>query len=339
MVKDKLESCVIYFYNEYELIKLNKKIHKIIKNNFFIQNELTNQKKLIKIPNRKNYFYLCENTFELNITNIDEYNREIVTKQDNTLLLEFEDCKLIYFKTYLKNLDHPKKYLLTIIDSYKHLLNSIQLLVTNNIFFNQINFDSIIVNNFGYPVLSNFSFSIHFSRNDFNNYIKNFIIEYDPSYLEWPIELHILSFLITNKFKSLSSFNIETIIAENINNNNILNSFGPSVVSLYKQEAIDYYKKYVNQSYEYILSDIIQYAPTWDNYALSILFLRILIGLHKTIGIKNKFIILFMKLLVCNIHLNPLKRLSINLTINRFNILIDSLNPKDFKDVIDRLRH
>ena len=83
--------------------------------------------------------------------------------------------------------------------------------------------------------------------------------------------------------------------------------------------------------------DILQYVHTWDNYALSILFLRILIGIHRFIEIKNKFIILFMRLLVYNIHLNPLKRLSIDMTINQFDSLLDSLEPKDYKDVINKL--
>jgi hypothetical protein len=42
-----------------------------------------------------------------------------------------------------------------------------------------------------------------------------------------------------------------------------------------------------------------------------------------------------MKLLVSNIHTNPLKRLSIEMTIEKFNILIDSLNPIDYKEIIN----
>ena len=82
-------------------------------------------------------------------------------------------------------------------------------------------------------------------------------------------------------------------------------------------------------------SDILQFSNTWDNYALSIMFLRILIGIHRTIDKKNKFIILFMKLLVSNIHLNPLKRLSIDSTTKQFNNLLDSLEPNDYKEVIN----
>ena len=211
------------------------------------------------------------------------------------------------------------------------------MLVNNNIFHNHINFDSIVVDKFEYPLLTNFSFSIDYSRNNILQYIKHFIIAYEPSYLEWPIELHILSYLLSNKLNSLSSHNIENIIHEVIKNNTILNTFGNNVVNSFREESLQYFKKYVNQSYEYILSDILQYSHTWDNYALSILFLRILIGIHRTIEIKNKFIILFMKLLVYNIHCNPSKRSTIDLSIINFDALLDSLEPKDYKNVINGL--
>jgi hypothetical protein len=211
------------------------------------------------------------------------------------------------------------------------------LLVDQRIVHNNINFDSIVVDNHYIPLFSNFSFSIDISHPNIDQHIKHFFVAYEPSYLEWPLEFHIISYLLTNKLDSLSSHNIETIIHDVIEHNNILKTFGDSVVSSYKEESLKYFKKYVNRSYEYILTDILQYSNTWDNYALSILFLRILIGIHRSINKKNKFIILFMKLLVSNIHLNPLKRFSIDVTTNKFNNLLDNLEPKDYKEVINGL--
>ena len=46
-----------------------------------------------------------------------------------------------------------------------------------------------------------------------------------------------------------------------------------------------------------------------------------------------------MKLLVNNIHLTPLKRFSIGSTTLQFNNLLDILEPKDYKEVIDGLQN
>jgi hypothetical protein len=335
-----LESCVYYFFNEYENNNRKEKIHKIVKLDFWIQNELTNQKKIIKISDWRKYYYMCDYMSKLKITEINEETMNIRSNKldnDDTILLEFKNRKTIYLKTYLKSLSSTTKYLLSIINFYKHILNSISLLVNKNIVHNHITFDSIIVDNNDYPLLSNFSFSIDFLRADINKYIKHFILTYDPTYIEWPLELHLLSYLITNKLNSLSLNNIESVIHDVIENNAILKTFGDSVVGSYKIEANNYFKKYVNQSYDCILTDLLQYTHTWDNYALSILFLRILIGIHRSIGIQNKFIILFMKLLVNNIHLNPCKRFTIDLTMHQFDSILDSLEPKDYKDIINNL--
>ena len=347
------EGCVYYFFNDStnKNSKNNSKnsnnkknIKNIInKNDFYTRNELTNVKKIHTINNYKIYYYVCENSTELTIKNIQEDDISIEENSHNenkisdTILLKFEDREIIYLKNYLKALSSPRKYILSLIHFYKHLLKSIQLLVDKQIIHNHINFDSIIVDNHYDPLLTNFSFSLDMSHQTISQYIHHFIIDYDPSYLEWPIEFHILAYLLTNKLNSLSSFNIENIVNNVIDNHSILKTFGESVVSSYKLEAIEYFNKYVNHSYEYILTDILQYSSTWDNYALSILFLRILIGLHKSMDKKNKFIILFMKLLVGNIHLNPFKRLSISSTTNKFDSILDSLEPKDYKEIIHGL--
>ena len=334
------EGCVFYFFNEpVKKRKRKKNVHKVCLNNFYLTNELTNIK---RIRHNKMNFYVCENSSELKIMELEE---EITSldlcknvKKDDTILLKFEDREIIYFKNYLRTistLSSQKKYILNIIDFYKYLLLSIDLLVKNQIVHNNINIDSIVIDN-DYPLISNFSLSIDISRiyNGDEQYIKHFIIAYEPSYLEWPLEFHILSYLLTNKLNSLSSYNIENIVCNVIDNHNILKTFGDSLVSSYKLEAFNYFKKYVNRTYDYILCDVLQYYDTWDNYALSIMFLRMLIDIHRSIQIKNKFIILFMKLLVCNIHLNPMKRLSISSTTNTFESILNCLEPKDYKDLL-----
>jgi hypothetical protein len=322
--------CIFYCINDVEKQKKSKPIYRIVEKTFYSMNELTN---VVKMRNYKNHFYTYDNSLELSIYEFENDTMDLdIGKKDNTMLLKFDNDGLIYLKNYLKNasLSSFTKYISTLIQFYKHMLQSISLLVTNQIVHNHINIDSIYVDKYDNPLLTNFVFSIDISKPDIDQYIKHFIIAYDPSYLEWPLEFHILAYLLTNKLSGLSSYNIENIICNVIDNHTILKTFGPGLVSSYKEEALNYFKKYVNQSYEYILNDILQFYGTWDNYALSIMFLEILISIHKSLKMNNKFIIHFMKLLVGNIHLNPLKRDSVSCCTNKFQNILDSLEPKDY---------
>jgi len=331
-----MSSGVFYFFNDSKRSNndtpdKNKKINKVVELDFYIQNELTNVKRIKQFTNS---FYTCSNSSELNAVEVNENKLRVGKKTSTTLLLEFENRKLTYLKTYLKNIENPKLYLLTIINFFKHLLNSLSILNDHLLVHNHINFDNIVVDKYDNVLLSNFSLSIDISNKNLDTYIKHFVSEYDPTYLEWPLEIHLLSFLVTNKLSSLSSYNIEKIINDYIHNNNILNTFGEKYVSSYKSEAIHYYMKYVNQPFEAILFDLVQYSWSWDNYALSILFLRILIGIHHSINVSNKFIILFMKLLVTNIHLVPNKRFSVKDTLNQFENILNNIGVEDYRQII-----
>jgi hypothetical protein len=335
-------NCVYYFYNKLDQKKnknKNKYKYQTVAFNFFIDNELTNQTKILSLNTNNintniNRFYVCKEFYNLKMAEVESDIEIDIADKNRSILLQFDNIDILHLKKYFTTLN-PSKYIHSIIYFYKYLLHSISLLVSLNIFHNHILFDSIVVSQEGYPLLSNFSFSIDYSRRDLNKYIQNFLFEYEPGFTELPLELHIISYLLCNKLNSLSSYNIENIVNDFIDNNNILKTFGDTVVSSYKEHAIQYYKKYINQSYEHVLTDMLQYAHTWDNYALSILFLRILIGLHRTINIKNKFIIYFMKLLVGNIHLVPLKRLTIEETMTQFDSILYQMDPKDYRDIID----
>jgi hypothetical protein len=265
--------------------------------------------------------------------------KDVINESANVLLTFDKLPELIYLKDYLKALSSSKIYILSLLEFYRELLSSIDLLVCSSIIHNNLGFDSIYKNNNeGNVLISDFSVAIDVSRPDIGDYIKHFILEYCPEYINWTPEFHILAYLLTNKLETLSYSNIETVINDIISKNYILNIFGPELVSSYKVEAIEYFKKYVNMSYNNIVSDILKNYWSFDNYALSIMYLKILINLHRSTQLStkkdNKFIILFMKLLVNNIHLNPLKRLSLNVTSTNFESILDNLDRQVWMDLI-----
>ena len=161
------------------------------------------------------------------------------------------------------------------------MLHSINIINTNNIIHNNIDFHSLVVDNNDNVLLANFSFSIDTSRSDIRTYIKQFVQHYDPSYIRWPIEFHLLAYLLTNKLESISLYNIETVIDNYIEHNNILKNFGNEIVDKNKKEAIQYFKKYINKSYDQIIDDVLLVKDTWDNYSFSIMYLKIIISIHN----------------------------------------------------------
>lgn len=351
-----LSKSVYFFYdfakdeNTLTKKKGQKMIHHIVSLNFFSLNEIDNADKIRQInPLGYEYRYYIFNTFEnLKIAELEStvesqtavsIKRDI--KNDTNILLTFDNCKLIYLDSNLKALSCSRKYIYLLVEFYRYLLRSIVLLVEAGIVHNNIQFNTIVINSFDKPLLTNFMYSIDLNKyTDLASmavYIKHFVSREIKDNLQIPIEFCILNYQLTNKLECLSIYNIENIVRQFIKDHTILNTFGSKVVQTYLENGIQYFSKYTNKSYEQNVADILKYSNTWDNYALSIVYLKILIGLHRVVKTNNKFIILFMKLLVENINLDPSKRPSLNLTEEKFEQMLRNIDINEFQLLVEMI--
>jgi hypothetical protein len=332
---------VFYDFVEFESEIINRKKYKIFNLDFYTNNQIKIHSRIKQSINKfDNYFYLPNECSSLLVTDINDESVSLTNNiaiNNNSICLEYDNRNAISFNKYLKRINNPYNYVLNVIQVYKQILNTLSLLVCNNLVHNFINLDTILIDKCDEVLLSDFSVSIDVNNNNIE-YFKELFSCYDSSYIERPLELHILSYIFSNKLTSLSILNIEKIIDDFVKNNDIIINFGKNIVSLYKNEAFNYFSKYVNKSVNFIFSDIIKYYYSWDNYATSIVFLKILINIHKSIKQQNKFVILFMKLLVCNIKFSPENRLTLQETLIQYNSFIEDLSPSVYCKLCNSLK-
>lgn len=316
---------------------------KIASRNFFIENELYISNLIKNIFFYHKYFYIPINFQNINFINISNENNNIYDYEINLegrkkiksdkIIMRYKNILFQTFNNYLISMmDEKYIFLQQLFYIYKKLLESINILISENIFHNHLIEENILFNSDS-PIISNFSFSINITPSTIHT-IRHFILDYDPSYIQWPIELHLLAFMYHNKLISISIGNVEIIVNDLIQNNQIFDNFSDSIKNKFMMDGINYLSKYVNKNYDNILQDIFSYWHTWDNYALSILYLPIIIKFHKNIknnlGKNNIFLTLFIKLLLRNISYNPINRLSIEDNLLQFNNI---LNENELKEL------
>jgi hypothetical protein len=336
------------FFSEHEEpdLKPNKKkqIHNIVKKTLLVTNEVEKTRRIKRILYWERHFYLFNTAENIRIAELSEDSREILAaayaaNRDSTtveLLLSYDSRKLIYLDSYLKALSCSTKYITKLIEFYKSILKSAQLLAANGLSHNNINLDTILVNEHDNILLTKFAFALDTTREKGIETINlaSLVNYYTPEMdVFLPVEFHLLRYQLNNNLSCLSCYNIETVIKQFVANHTILKHFDSQTML---QDGLSYFMKYNNKS---LVDDTL--IRTWDNYAISIVFLRILIGLHKSIKVtnkvNNKFIILFMKLLLGNINLDPSKRLSLDNTTSQFELLLNSLTIDDFTQLLKHL--
>jgi hypothetical protein len=294
---------------------------------FFLRNELS----VYKLLQNSKYFYIFETVESITYNQLDENftnDLSIPLNESNYILLRYPYKRLCSFREILESFIDNKsysQYIKFIINSYKKMLYSINNLIENNIIHNNI-YDSICVDENMETFIIQFGVSMHTSKYTIY-YIKQYLPVYNPEYRHWPMEFHLLSYIITNKMESISKFNIKFIVEDVISRIKL----DLHIKEKYIIEGIQYFNKYINKSVSYIVEDIFIYKSTWDNYSLSILFLDIL---SSWSSISNPFIDDFKQILIYNIHPNPKLRLTLNDTLNQFEKLCFETDILVFKEWI-----
>jgi hypothetical protein len=160
------------------------------------------------------------------------------------------------------------------------------------------------------------------------------IIKETNNFAYKPIEIHLLFYLIVNNEETLSIQLMETICENYIKNMSILSFFSENFKKSYKNQCIEFLKKYINKSQTEIIDYIIINYEKWDNYELSILYLHIFGNIIRFFSLKETFINKLLFSLIKNIHPEPLKRENLKVTLNEYNELFNKMTDWSFVNSI-----
>lgn len=299
---------------------------KICLNNFFSINELIIYDKIQVIPYYLNYFKIL---IDYNFVEVMQLGEKILEKIDiirkndeKIILLKYEDnTDWITFNDFLITLYTPKLLIFHVLETYSYLLNSLLILNDKNICFFNLSSENIVFDNTcgNKPFLHNFKTSLQINKLN-EEYITN-IIKKTTEFINKPLEVHVLFYLIENNLNTLSYSFIEEITNIFMENCTILKLFSQEYKDNFKEECKQTLKRYIDKPKSHIICDILENHDTWDNYSLSYIYLHIIGNISRIFSLKGTFISKFTLILSKNIHPDPKKRETIKESMNKYNQL------------------
>ena len=279
--------CVFYpaFNCSGKVVTSNNIVSKLQLDTFHAHNEVYIGSRIKQIPNYNLYFLPVISSCSIGIGLLNKKYIEkckIVSNKDpNYLLLELPYVKNISFPELFLDLSHTSRYLFLIfIETFRYLITSIEHLLKKNIVHYDLKEDNILYSvKYENPILIDFGISIPMDKLNTSK-LKEYFYVYAPDYYIWPLEVHVINFLINKKDKLLLQ-DIEDMVETYVSHNSALQIFSKEFKRRYKIMCIDILKKYENVNKNIIIKELLTYYKTWDLYSLSILYLKFYAMLFK----------------------------------------------------------
>ena len=310
----------------------DKFVTKLQKKNFTSNNEL-NIGLTIKKSEYYKFFFLpvvsqCP-------VNIKVYKKKYEEQLKECDVIKDDDKKYMLMKIpYVKNkpvveaifneTNDKRHLMISIMELYTASLKAIGILIEKKIVHFDLKSDNILYDTqINHMKIIDFGLSIPIEKLQKEN-LKDYFYIYAPEYFVWPLEAHVINFLIheydgTNVDKKYVDDISNKIATEYVENNKGLNMFSREFRSKYMELCVLQIKKYLKtDNKNTIINNLIKYYETWDNYSISIMLLRIVDLLFPNEFVENMFYEVFSQLLLYNIHPNPLKRFNISETFNKY---------------------
>ena len=318
------------------IMKTKKYVSKIQKYDSSARNEIKIGKRIQELNGFEDHFAPILKYCEIDIAKIEDNDKKKcgVFKKHKTK--DFIVMKLQYiegsdFMDYLINQKNSVQLVSNIIQSFNHILKSLTMLISKDIVHYDVKGTNILFDtNKEIPLLIDFGLSVEMNNINATN-LKEMFYVYAPEYYIWSLEIHYLCFL-ENKNKEPSSADLKEISKKYVEGNKALQrNFSPAFLKRYEKKCNDQLEKYNNMPFNERVEKILSYWKTFDNYSLSIMYLKFLHYINVNGFIDNQFIIFFSKLLLRNIDPNPDNRLNLVETLHTFNTFLYQKNINNIK--------
>tara|TARA_Y100000389_G_C17406994_1_gene488633 strand:+ start:83 stop:1141 length:1059 start_codon:yes stop_codon:yes gene_type:complete len=302
-------------------------VTKIQKRDFNADNEIYIGKIITSIPSYKKYFIPVITSCPIDVRKLDKKligDCKVLNSQNSIdyllMSLDYVENKSLESTIVLSSSrDIKRKSFAKLLGTYKYLMQGVDLLSRQKIVHFDLKSENLLFSNKrNLPLIIDFGISIPQSQLNTDTMKKYFYV-YAPEYYVWPIEVHVICFLLHQTEGNLTIDNITMISTIFTTSNEGLQFFTEDFRRRYLSSCIYQLKQYVGIDRNKVIEALLTKCNTWDGYALSILFFVIFKKIFKGGFHYNKMFIFLAELLVVNISPDPSLRLSPSDSIREYN--------------------
>tara|TARA_B100001093_G_scaffold371674_1_gene356651 strand:- start:448 stop:1599 length:1152 start_codon:yes stop_codon:yes gene_type:complete len=315
-----------------------KNVSKLQRKDWAAKNEIEIGKLIKKIRNYSSFFLPITSSCNINVSSIDNKlikDCRVIQKRPDAdfVLMKMNYLENISFTDYLKSKGETNAHLLLkIVESYKNLASSLEKLVSIDVVHHDLKLDNILIgSNNNLPIIIDFGISLNMKNlSETDDKLKDYFYVHAPDYYPWSLDIHIINYIVQvrsdGEYGPINFEELKEIADDYCKGNLALDVFSDKFRKTYNKKCYTYINSLVGKRNNEILRILLTNYKSWDIYALSIIYLRLVGYIFNSKYPKTKFLAEFIQLNLINISPNPNERFTCADSIKYINDLISKEN-------------
>ena len=317
-------------------------VSKVQVDDFAAENEIYIGKLISKIPRYREHFLPILSSCPLNISDVDPNLKsecKVIKNRPNKkfIVMNMDYLENISYDDYFFFSRSKKDILHRIIYSYQTLMESLKILNDAHIVHHDLKLDNILFRSKDLkPIIIDFGISMDMSNVNSSNYdlLENYFYVDAPDYYIWPIEVHILNYIMVNipeytEEDFISQKQLTTLGILFVKQNVALKHFSEHFIDKYLSQLFTYVKPFSDIPIPKLVDKLLASYKKWDVYSLNIIYIRLIAKIYKGKFPHTNFFKSLIELLVINILPNPEHRFSWEESIHKIKAIKQSSSKKD----------
>ena len=315
-----------------------KNVSKLQRKDWAAKNEIEIGKLVKKIKHYSEYFLPITSSCDIKVSSVDNKlvkDCKVISKRPDAdfVLMKMDYLENISFTEYLKSRGEANSHLLLkIVESYNNLASSLKKLSDIDVVHHDLKLDNILIGSkYQLPIIIDFGISLNMKDiSETDDRLKDYFYVHAPDYYPWSLDVHIINYIVQvrsdDDYGPINFEELKDIADEYCKGNLALDVFSESFREEYNKKCYSYINLLVGKKNNEILRILLNNYKSWDIYALSIIYLRLLGYIFNNKYPKTKFLAEFIQLNLINISPNPNERMSYQDAIKYIDDLISKEN-------------
>jgi serine/threonine protein kinase len=242
----------------------------------------------------------------------------LVQKEKKLMFITFDYIPNVSMQTVANAALERREDIYALLHSYSLLLRNVSKLIDVGVAHLDLKQENILYDAiYHLPVIIDFGIAVNMNTLSPARWTQVFYT-FSPDYYIWTPEVHYIAYLL-HVNPNPGREEVELFSMAVMSNNKALDDFSMGFRNMWASACSKYFQQFIGKPRDVVIETLLSQWKTWDNYALSVMYLRLFQRWHADGYTSNPVFRKLTELFLWGLQPNPVERYTVQKSLSEYN--------------------